>query len=259
MRLGGGDDFERLGHAADAGFAALGHLAGIRPDDANAVGASCARLRCVALAAHMCGFIAGASRIGLSVASSTAVARSSAWPPAIFAIRSAVAGATTMRSVSRARRIWPTSNSLCAIEQVGEGALAGERAGRERRDEMLRRRREDAAHARAALLQPADQVERFVGGDAAADDEQDALSLRPRRCALAASPAAPADLADRSGRALRGRLPSAACRRMMRTSSSIERPWRPRAAAAASSACRRAGGRSGWPSAAPHSATSYHL
>ena len=52
-------------------------------------------------------------RIGLSVASSTAVARSSAWPPAIFAIRSAVAGATTMRSVSRARRIWPTSNSLC--------------------------------------------------------------------------------------------------------------------------------------------------
>ena len=27
------------------------------------------------------------------------------------------------------------------IEQVGEGALAAERAGRERRDEMLRRRR----------------------------------------------------------------------------------------------------------------------
>ena len=38
--------------------------------------ASCARLRCVALFAHMCGFIAGASRILAPVASSTAVARS---------------------------------------------------------------------------------------------------------------------------------------------------------------------------------------
>ncbi len=39
---------------------------------------ACARLRCVALFDHMCGFIAGASRIFASVASSTAVARSSA-------------------------------------------------------------------------------------------------------------------------------------------------------------------------------------
>ena len=50
----------------------------------------------------------------LSVASRTVEARSSAWPFAIFAIRSAVAGATTIRSVSRASRIWPTSNSLAA-------------------------------------------------------------------------------------------------------------------------------------------------
>ena len=61
------------------------------------------------------------------------------------------------------------------VKQIGVGALAGERAGRERRDEMRRRRREDAAHVRAAILQPPDQVERFVGGDAAADDEQHAL------------------------------------------------------------------------------------
>ena len=61
------------------------------------------------------------------------------------------------------------------IEQIGVGALAGERAGRERRDEMRRRRRENAAHARAAILQTPDQVERFVGRDAAADDEQDAF------------------------------------------------------------------------------------
>ena len=35
------------------------------------------------------------------------------------------------------------------------------------------------AHVDVALLQPADQVERFVGGDAAADDEQDARRCRP--------------------------------------------------------------------------------
>ena len=42
----------------------------------------------------MRGFMAGASSTRLSVASSTALARSLAWPVAIFAIRSAVAGAT---------------------------------------------------------------------------------------------------------------------------------------------------------------------
>ena len=221
-RLGGGGDLQRLGHAAETRFAALGHLAGIGTDDVDAVGASCARLRCVALAAHMRGFIAGASRIGLSVASSTAVARSSAWPPAILAIRSAVAGATTMRSVSRASRIWPTSNSLCASNKSVIGALAGERAGGERRDEMLRGLREDAAHAHAAVLQAADEIERLIGGDAAADDEKDALACR--RCGAGAF-----------ARRLRGRLEafetsrpasSAASRRMTRTSSSIERPCR---------------------------------
>ena len=39
---------------------------------------------------------------------------------------------------------------------------------------MLGRLGEDAAHGEAALLQPADEIERFVGGDAAADDEQHA-------------------------------------------------------------------------------------
>ena len=68
---------------------------------------------------------------------------------------------------------WLTSGSLW-IEQIGVGARQ-QRAGRERRDEMRRRRREDAAHARAAILQTPDQVERFVGGNAAADDEEDAF------------------------------------------------------------------------------------
>ena len=33
---------------------------------------------------------------------------------------------------------------------------------------------ENAAHARAAVLQAANEIERFIGGDAAADDEKDA-------------------------------------------------------------------------------------
>src|SRR5262249_7943936 len=61
------------------------------------------------------------------------------------------------------------------IEQVREHALARERAGRQRRDELLRRLGENAAHGEAALFEPADEIERLVGGDAAADDEKNAL------------------------------------------------------------------------------------
>ena len=107
------DDLERLGHAADAGLARFRHLAGIGTDHRDAVGRrasqDCAAWR---RAPTSRGFIAGAISTRLSVASSTVVARSSARPCAILAMRSAVAGATTTRSVSRARRMWPTSNSL---------------------------------------------------------------------------------------------------------------------------------------------------
>ena len=61
------------------------------------------------------------------------------------------------------------------IEQVREHALARERAGRQRRDEFLRRLGENAAHGDAAFFQPADEIERLIGGDAAADDEENAL------------------------------------------------------------------------------------
>ena len=60
-----------------------------------------ARLRCVAGWFHIRTFIAGAINTCLSVAISKVEARSFACPPAIFAIRSAVAGATTTRSASR--------------------------------------------------------------------------------------------------------------------------------------------------------------
>jgi hypothetical protein len=70
-----------------------------------------ARLRCVAGCSHMRTFMAGAIRIGRVVASSTVEARSSACPPAIRAMRFAVAGATTMASASRASLMCPMSAS----------------------------------------------------------------------------------------------------------------------------------------------------
>ena len=101
----------RLGQPAGAGLAALGHLADVGPDECTPSACSVATLRRVAGLSHMRGFMAGATSTGLSVAISTDVARSSAWPPAILASRSAVAGATTIRSASRDRRMWPISRS----------------------------------------------------------------------------------------------------------------------------------------------------
>src|SRR5262249_12571546 len=61
------------------------------------------------------------------------------------------------------------------VEQVREHAFARERARRQRRDEFLRCLGENAAHGEAAFFQPADEIERLVGGDAAADDEENAF------------------------------------------------------------------------------------
>ena len=82
-----------------------------------------------------------------------------------------------------------------AVEQVRVDRAAGERAGRERRDELGRAAGHDDAHRGAALLQPADQVEAFVGCDAARYDEQDALA--PKRRVNIRHDASPLDLARR--------------------------------------------------------------
>ena len=60
------------------------------------------------------------------------------------------------------------------IEQIGVGALVRQRAGRKRRDELLRGPGQHAADVDVPLLEPPDQVQRLVGGDAAADDQGDA-------------------------------------------------------------------------------------
>ena len=68
-------------------------------------------LAAVAAWVHMRTFIAGATSTGLSVASSTVAARSSARPAAMRARMLAVAGATTSRSASRESWMWPISLS----------------------------------------------------------------------------------------------------------------------------------------------------
>ena len=137
---------------------------------------SVARLRRVAGCDHIFGFMAGAISTGLSVASSTAEARSLARPLASLAIRSAVAGATTIEVGLAGQPDMADILLVLAVEQIGEDMVGGQRADRQRRDELLRRLGHHGAHRGAALAQPADQVERLVGGDAAADDQQDALA-----------------------------------------------------------------------------------
>ena len=211
-----GDDLQRLGHAAGARLAALRHLARVRADGDDAVGDE---LPEIALRRRMRphrGFMAGASRIALSVASSTAVARSSAWPFAIFRHQVGGRGRDDDEIAVACEADMADVELGCRIEQIGVGAFARERADRHGRDELLCGAGHHDAHRKAALAQPADQVERLVGGDAARDDEKD-LS----RCRLGAGRLAGAGtlgFAPASASA----APSASSRR---TSSSIERPF----------------------------------
>jgi hypothetical protein len=62
-------------------------------------------------------------------------------------------------------------------EELGEDLVAGKRRGGQGRDELLGAVGHDAAHGGLPLPQRADQLQRAVGGDAAGDDEQDALAL----------------------------------------------------------------------------------
>ena len=119
------------------------------PMKAKPSATSCARLRCVALFAHICGFMAGASSTFALVASSTAVARSVG--QAAGDLGHQVGGAGRHHDqVGLARQANMADVELVrGIEQIGEDALAGDGAGRERRDEMLGRLGQDAAHGRA--------------------------------------------------------------------------------------------------------------
>ena len=137
----GGHDLEGLAHPAGAALR-LRHGAVVRARRRRTPSACRTRRGCAASpGAATCARSSPARRrTGSVVASSTVEARSSAWPPAIFAMRFAVAGATTTRSASRASRIWPISASSVAVEQVRVDALARRSPAAERRDEAAARR-----------------------------------------------------------------------------------------------------------------------
>ena len=86
-----------------------------------------------------------------------------------------MAGATTIRSASRDRRMWPISRSSSRSNRsvkTRSPLIAPADSGVTKRWAAVGH---DHAHADAALAQPADEVEALVGGDAAADDEENAL------------------------------------------------------------------------------------
>ena len=76
-----------------------------------------ARLSCVMGFSHMLVFMAGASRMGARVASTTAASRSSAIPAAKRAMASAVAGAMTTMSARLASSMWPMPPSGTAANR----------------------------------------------------------------------------------------------------------------------------------------------
>ncbi len=71
----------------------------------------------------------------------------------------------------------PDLGFVLQIEQIGEGFFLGEHGERKRRDEFGAGACQDGAHGSAPLLQAAHELEALIGGDAAADDQQDALAL----------------------------------------------------------------------------------
>ena len=74
--------------------------------------------------------------------------------------------------------MWPTSNSLRTSNSSvngGSPTIAPTDSGVMK---LLRGGRHDRAHRDAALAQPPDQIERLVGRNAAADDQQHALCRR---------------------------------------------------------------------------------
>ena len=62
------------------------------------------------------------------------------------------------------------------IEEIGVNLAPGQGGYGQRRDEFRSGARQNRRHRCAALLQPADQVKRLVGGDAAADDQKNTLA-----------------------------------------------------------------------------------
>ena len=145
---------------------------------------SSATLRRVAGCSHMRGFMAGRHQHGL--VGGHQHAGGEVVGVAARHLRQQVGGGRRHHDqVGLARQADVADLALVVeIEQLGEDAVAGQRADRQRRDELLRRPGQDRAHADGGLAQAADQLQALVGGNAAADDQHDARGrscLRARR------------------------------------------------------------------------------
>jgi hypothetical protein len=71
----------------------------------------------------------------------------------------------------------PDLGFVLEVEEIGEDFFLGEHRERERRDELGAAACHNSAHRCAPLLQAAHAIAAIIGGDAAADDEQDPLAL----------------------------------------------------------------------------------
>jgi hypothetical protein len=168
-----GGDLQRLRHPADTGFIGFGHLAGIRADEGDAVAR---QLRDIAFGRGVGPHqrihrgrdqhrtVGGKQdRGGKIVGVALRHLRHQVGGGGRDDDQIGVAGEADMPGIELA----------LGIEQVGVAALVCERS-RSAGDELLRGAGHDAADMDAAILQAADQVERLIGRDAAADDQGDA-------------------------------------------------------------------------------------
>jgi hypothetical protein len=136
---------------------------------------------CVAAFSHISTFIAGAIISGQRRASTSVESRSSARPCATLAMKSAVAGATTIRSRSRDSSMWPmlsgtrgSHRSLHAVWPVSACSVAVPM----KRSAAGGQHRADIA---PGLHQQARELGGLVGSDAAGQSEQNPLSFQCHR------------------------------------------------------------------------------
>jgi hypothetical protein len=169
----GRDDLERLGHAAVASLMAFRHLAPGGPDEGNPItlqGRSVAagrRMRPhsrVHRRRHQHRLVGGDEH-----------RRSEVVGMAVGELGHQIGGGRSdHQQIGLARKPDVADVVLViAVEQFGEHMIGRKRADRQGGDEFPRGGSHDHAHRGVALAQPADEIQRLVGGDAAADDEQD--------------------------------------------------------------------------------------
>ena len=173
-------DLQRLGHPAGTSFAALGHFAAIGADEANAIAR---QGHDVALGCRMHPH----ARVHRRGGEDRFVGRKKHGGGEVISVSAGHAREHVGRGRSNNDQIGFAAEAdvadvvfVLAVEQLGEDAVAGYGAYGQRCDELLCGTSHDRAHAGAAFPEPTDQVEALIGGNAAADDEKNALAVHVR-------------------------------------------------------------------------------